>query len=416
MSTPTLDKPSMYARMFTPPSSPAREEDSLSSPPRIQRGGRTCLLSCPSIVLVMIFSAIFGAYICSTVDRFEVNTMIGLQSSLGKPNSADHGAEDESNSLMMLSLNKPSRDDSNERRDWPKLAWLMSFPNSGTSYTTKMIRHVTGMSTATNYGDEYSDNEGLSVPLIANATIGPYLIDPHKYGHPKGQMYILTKTHCGGRCATCAPRDYVETPTSFLYKCLNSKGVVRGKGDVPVTKEGAYPLDDIKRIIHLIRNPFDNVVSRFHLELKRNREDVFPVSKNGFRDFCKAMDKKWNDNERESTWWDEDLRDIIKDVPCHADFYRYASWHNLAFAITSDLALPTLVLHYEKFESNFNETKNAVMEFLHVKQNGDDFSFIAGKTYVDYFTLKERRAMKKAMQVMAFKTTWSSIEHYFEDL
>jgi hypothetical protein len=366
----------------------------------------------------MISSAFFGALVCSTVDRFEVTSMPDLQSSLRKQNSAVQRAEDESDSLKMISLNKPSSEDSNERGDWPKLAWLMSFPNSGTSYTTKMIRHVTGMSTATNYGDEYSDDAGLSVPLVANATIGPYLIDPHKYGYPKGHMYILTKTHCGGRCATCSPRDYVESPTSFLYKCLNTKGVLSGRRGVPVTREGAYPLDDIKRIIHLIRNPFDNAVSRFHLEKTRNREDValFPVSKEGFRDFCKKFDEKWNDRERESAWWDEDLHDIIKDVPCHADFYRYATWHNLAFAITTDLALPTLVLHYEKFESNYTETKNAVVDFLHVKPNGDDFPFIAGKTYVDYFTPKERRAMKKAMQVMAFKTTWSSIEHYFEDI
>jgi hypothetical protein len=87
-----------------------------------------------------------------------------------------------------------------------KIAWLMSFPNSGTSYTQKMIRHVSLTRTASNYGNEFKESVGLSRAVFKDQPKGPYWQDINI--HPEytlPQKYALTKTHCGGRCEMCGP-------------------------------------------------------------------------------------------------------------------------------------------------------------------------------------------------------------------
>lgn len=57
-----------------------------------------------------------------------------------------------------------------------EIAWLMSFPNSGTSYTTRLIRRASLTSSASNYGKE--NLSGDSVPVFADQPTGPYWVDP----------------------------------------------------------------------------------------------------------------------------------------------------------------------------------------------------------------------------------------------
>ena len=80
------------------------------------------------------------------------------------------------------------------------IAWLMSFPNSGTSYTIRLVRTTTGKNTATNYGTRNLGNDGTSVAVFRDSPGGPYWSDPltTNYAQPK-RGYLLTKTHCGGK-------------------------------------------------------------------------------------------------------------------------------------------------------------------------------------------------------------------------
>lgn len=144
-----------------------------------------------------------------------------------------------------------------------RVAWLMSFPNSGTSFTSKLVRHSTRTHTATNYGEENIDEtKGESVPVFSNHTEGPFWTDP--LSHPEYEEpldFVLTKTHCGGRCEKCGPSKYVENPHLFLKDCLSGKRGYRvGKGNT-VFEDVFYNPDLVARAVHLIRNPFDNVVS-----------------------------------------------------------------------------------------------------------------------------------------------------------
>ena len=72
------------------------------------------------------------------------------------------------------------------------IAWLMSFPNSGTSYTSAIVRATTGQRTASNYRQE----SAIVDEVLPNGPFYSYC--PECDENQRG--YLLTKTHCGGTC------------------------------------------------------------------------------------------------------------------------------------------------------------------------------------------------------------------------
>jgi hypothetical protein len=182
---------------------------------------------------------------------------------------------------------------------------FQSFPNSGTSYTLHAIRELTNTTTATNYGLEGEVRDEESVPVFPgeNGLNGPYLeLLPGKTTTiPK---LILTKTHCGGYPTILDPEKYILSSRAFLRWCLTGKrGVYSSSssssssffsvfGATP-TIEGRpvqYNKNVVKRVVHLIRNPLDNIVARFHNErykFERMQDEEwllkYPNNKRGFR-------------------------------------------------------------------------------------------------------------------------------------
>jgi hypothetical protein len=63
--------------------------------------------------------------------------------------------------------------------DGLKIAWLMSFPNSGTSFTSRLVRDATKTDSASNYADETpSGQNGLRLPVYDDQPEGPFWIKP----------------------------------------------------------------------------------------------------------------------------------------------------------------------------------------------------------------------------------------------
>jgi hypothetical protein len=104
----------------------------------------------------------------------------------------------------------------------------------------------------------------------------------------------------------------------------------------------------------------------------------------------------------------------MADVPCYADFFRYAEWHNQAFVTANDLNLETFVLHYDWYANRFNQTVNQLMSFLHLKAKADPVPFVEGKVYRDYYTKEEQAAVKQALEALTLQVTWENIARYFE--
>lgn len=135
-----------------------------------------------------------------------------------------------------------------EKNNHPEVAWLMTYPNSGTTYTLKMIQQYTSTTTATNYGNE-QDVHNTSIPVHPSMTDGPFL---RLLDRQLPSQYILTKTHCGGTALSSDPGDYVETTRSFEVACRSGNRIQNES-----KYETTYSMDIPKRAVHLLRNPFD---------------------------------------------------------------------------------------------------------------------------------------------------------------
>ena len=302
-----------------------------------------------------------------------------------------------------------------------KIAWLMTFPNSGTSYTTQLVREATKTVSASNYADDTLEGEmGVRDPVFEGALDGPFWTNSEESrDYTKPTEYVITKTHCGIRCNMCPPEKYAETTYSFRSKCFVTKYLKFYEETSNMDRFFAsYEPDRLTKAIHLFRDPFDNIVSRFHME----REDPYKLaaqysnSREGFREFCKESDSLFSANEKRVLFLSQELIEIMKDVPCHSDFLRYVEWHNLAFVTTRDLQLNTHLLHYDWYNTDFEGTVKGLLDFLElsVHKNGVFTPFIKGKEY-DYFTPEEKRAVAKAFKMMASPDTWSQTKQYFDE-
>lgn len=283
-----------------------------------------------------------------------------------------------------------------------EMIWLLSFPNSGTTYTLELVSALTRTFTASVYGIESVKAVGPShVPVYADEeTTSPFWVyhdNATDILHPT--RYVLTKTHCG----TKMDHDNVET---FLKGCAtNNYRVGRNR------RKTQHDTEQVKKAIHLIRNPFDNIVSRFRFERRHPAHEVFPTTTEGFRGYCEytkdqVLAKEWTLHRN--------ILPYLEGVPCPFDFLRYLRWHNLAFETTEKLGIETMILHYESYENDFDGTSQKLINFLELEQRGEPAPFLTGKTYVDYFSEAEKKAVTLAYRAMASPATRVHLDRYFD--
>lgn len=317
----------------------------------------------------------------------------------------------------------PESRDPNPDAPWPRIAWLMSFPNSGTSFTMKLIQRVTNLTAATNYGKETAlrglSPDGTNVPLYRYSPNGPFLLSPNLRSVP--ERYVMTKTHCGGRCNSCGPSKYILGEDEFLDWCLRGGKFVRKENDDDVEFVNVhYNASLVQRAIHLIRDPFDNVVSNFHLEQHEKNKtgdtewlEKYSNDPEGFQSWCAMLDAKFIDEEEESDLISDKTRNMFKDVPCHGDFHRYAQWHNLALKVIQKMELPTLVMHYENYGKDYEGSVEELLGFLQLPRNGELPEFFAGKSYKEkFFTAAQRSATMALVRSLSNKNTWELLKRY----
>ena len=120
--------------------------------------------------------------------------------------------------IKVASLSSSSSSNVNE----PKIVWLMSFPNSGTSYTSQLVRDTTHTVSASNYADETpSGQEGFLEPVYEDQIEGPFWIRPEdaSIDYVEPTQYIITKVR--NECA----RDKCQTSScvrffSHMNRCM----------------------------------------------------------------------------------------------------------------------------------------------------------------------------------------------------
>jgi hypothetical protein len=237
------------------PSAPSKRQQ---QPPLRQRGGDGAMLLLFSKRQLVIASTLVG--VLSSILTVAV-VMVYLNHTVSKAegNSTLYG------NRLILPVDKPYRKPiSHPKYDkiYPKVAWLISFPNSGTSFTLRYIRRATNTTTATNYALEGEVKDQPSVPIHPDLEDeGPWLERNLEYPTRNPDKYIITKTHCEGICSNCvAPNRFLFTPKSFRIECQGGSKAV-WKDDTNKTsgvvkkKDVYYHEAQVKKAIHLFRHP-----------------------------------------------------------------------------------------------------------------------------------------------------------------
>jgi len=182
-----------------------------------------------------------------------------------------------------------------------------------------------------------------------------------------------------------------------------------------VLEKVQYDLNVVSKTVHLIRDPFDNLVSRFHLrcnkESRKKTRDWHARNESGFHDFCIDLDK--TNMRKYPELFGKIVTPAAKVVPCHTDLFRYIQWHNYAFMLTRELQLPTKILHYEDYGLDFNSTISDVLSFLELRgQRKHSIQFHPGD-YSAYFSNEQRKAAIEWIEILAFDETWKHLKKYY---
>jgi hypothetical protein len=256
---------------------------------------------------------------------------------------------------------------------------------------------------------------------------------------------VLTKTHCGGYCDDCPASTYVRSLRQFTEDCGRTQ-YCHPQDDVP-SKFLRYSPQQVDAAVHLIRSPFDNLVARQHLAVKRRRntgwsdaelEPFVPhVNQDGsnftkeqaFGNWCRHIDELFDQSDAQQDLlgisdpaiWEEFLR-----LPCRAEWYRYVQWHNRAVQLTVRQELPTHYLHYDEYSTDYDGTVQRLMEFLELGPPHRDgasnepsaalrapLAFIPGKTYDSYFSDETRRQAGRVVRALATPECWYLLRRYF---
>jgi Sulfotransferase domain len=303
-------------------------------------------------------------------------------------------------------------EDNNDALDgpFPHVAWLMTFPNSGTTYTMNSIREYTNTTTATNYGHEQSHSQP-SIPIHPDSVEGPFL---RNLTLQKPSKYILTKTHCAGYSDQRRP-----VAESFKVGCRTGNRVVNAKTKVRTS----YPADVPKRAVHLIRNPFDNAVARLHHRLKvwtrlhDDQLDVFNATRDGFRAYCAYCNRR--DLKKNLAYYRtldfQLLRRAAAQLPCHGEFTRYTFWHNSAAEVGEEMGIPVLTLFYEDYAVDSANNMKRLVEFLALSpaQGKQPLPFIPGKVYMDFYEEHEIELARTLVSSLASNESWALLSRYF---
>jgi hypothetical protein len=263
---------------------------------------------------------------------------------------------------------------------------------------------MSNVTTASNYAGDFDP----CVPVRPELSDGPFLRSPDKKLPP---AYIMTKTHCGGYCMQCQLSWQLD---AFEQACLTGQKNVDGKATT-VTYSKNVP----KKAVHIIRNPFDNLVGRQHLAMKKRRrqgsaEEIFPSSREGMQSWCEFLDAKPSQREIDSNVMDDAMVKRYKDLPCLSEWYRYIQWHNLAIQVTRRLQLPVHFMYYEDYSNDYAATVQQLFDFLELPTVKEPLHFIPGKTYSDYFDIKQTRAAKRLVRALATPDCWALLRPYFE--
>lgn len=103
----------------------------------------------------------------------------------------------------------------------------------------------------------------------------------------------------------------------------------------------------------------------------------------------------------------------LEGVLCYLEFFKYVHWHNNAFHMIEKLNLPSLILHYEEYDQDYNATEENILKFLNLekKYEGKEFHM---SNYDEYFTLEDKKNITEFIIAISSSQTLAQLNsRYF---
>jgi hypothetical protein len=75
--------------------------------------------------------------------------------------------------------------------------------------------------------------------------------------------------------------------------------------------------------------------------------------------------------------------------------------------------LPTMMLHYDEYTTDYEGTRDRVLDFLELPHAGVGERFEAGKIYRHYYTDSQKIAIREFFQEVSSAETWEQLKEYF---
>lgn len=182
-----------------------------------------------------------------------------------------------------------------------------------------LFQNYTQLSTAVNFGHVVMNEKGIvqmsqtDSVRVFNNTSGPSKFSTHL---PLPNNYVLTRTHGSFFCLKCHPKLYVNNYENFVVGCSSGTAIL--ESDIININ---YEINKVKKAIHLIQDPFDNVVARFLSDRGRQKKrkrhywlELFSDDFEGFQKWCAFQDHNYYKIDKRT--YPEDIFEAMRDIPC----------------------------------------------------------------------------------------------------
>jgi len=303
--------------------------------------------------------------------------------------------------------------------DVARVNLFMSFPNSGSRFALTALEVATARTAASFYGKEYVGTDGISlkreqsVLAYEELSTGPFLTSNLTL---QSSGKLLTRTYCGGHCFShCTCEEYDVSLEDFGGECALAE-------DADLTTD--Y-LDEsiISSSVVMLRDPLDNIVSRFHYEHRLQSGDGsnphfvrwekdYPKDHNGFREWCEFVDNVNQFTEQQCFFDDLTLLQHMDHVPCHSEFYKYTHWYNNAFALLKERDVDIEFAYHEDFFLRPEAHTNELLTFLGLDNTEEELFDFTFRDYTYYYDLTERAEILDLINHIASEDTKFHLRRY----
>lgn len=300
----------------------------------------------------------------------------------------------------------------------PKIAWIMSYPESGVTYLLKLVHDISGRATATNYGTHKMDANGKISKVLDNST--PVFTDgspsPHyNIGLPAPDSYALTRTHSYGSCFDCPPWKYLGATANLRHMKINTYGSRVKNG---VTQTFKYGIASVEKLVVLYRDPLDHIVARFYQKhdsetISGNSQfgEAFPLTPEGFHDWCAFQDSPNHPYHiKENNWYEVGgYLAATEGVPCRAEFVKLFHFYDYVRKVGVKYNLGMFEIGLQEVAADMEGAMGSLLDFVEYPIVNSPPQNLLGEgkgLFHNHYTEEQKAAVAKLGKQLSSPRVW----------